>query len=160
MSNLSTEVFGDMSYLYEHIANRDSQQLNENSDHYDEETLETIADILATISSSMVHEGYSASGIISFLSSSSEQDIIEKYLSFDENILNESVVSEDYIVEQLELFDFAISEGLESLVAKAGSFLGRVASKPARMKAAERLLKSNNPERTAAAYQKIGRAHV
>ena len=155
MSNLSTEVFGDMSYLYEHIANRDSQQLNENSDHYDEETLETIADILATISSSMVHEGYSASGIISFLSSSSEQDIIEKYLSFDENILNESVVSEDYIVEQLELFDFAISEGLESLVAKAGSFLGRVASKPARMKAAERLLKSNNPERTAAAYQKL-----
>jgi hypothetical protein len=111
MSNLTTEVFGDMNYLYEHIANRDAQQLNENSDHYDEETTELVADILATISSSMVYEGYSANGIIAFLADSPEEDIIEKYLSFDENIIAESVVSEDYIVEQLEIFDFAISEG-------------------------------------------------
>jgi hypothetical protein len=159
MSNLTTEVFGDMNYLYEHIANRDAQQLNENSDYYDDEASEIVEDILATISSSMVYEGYSANAIITFLATSSEQDIIEKYLSFDENILAESTVSEDYIVEQLEIFDFAISEGLGSLIGKvakgAFSLAGRVASKPARMKAAERLATSNNPTRTAAAYQKL-----
>ena len=159
MSNLSTQVFGDMNYLYEHIANRDTQQLNENSDHYDEEGTELVADILATISSSMVCEGYSANAIITFLTTSPEQDIIEKYLSFDENILTESTVSEDYIVEQLEIFDFAINEGLGSLIGKVAkgalSLAGRVASKPARMKAADRLLKSSDPVRTAAAYQKL-----
>jgi hypothetical protein len=164
MSNLSTQVFGDMNYLYENIANRDAQQLNENSDHYDEETTELVADILATISSSMVYEGYSANAIITFLATSSEQDIIEKYLSFDENILTESTVSEDYIVEQLEIFDFAISEGLGSLIGKvakgAVSLAGRVASKPARMKAAERLATSNNPTRTAAAYQKLANKNI
>ena len=156
MSNLTTEVFGDMNYLYEHIANRDAQQLDENSEHYDEEATELVVDILATISSSMVCEGYSANAIIAFLATSSEQDIIEKYLSFDENILTESTVSEDYIAEQLEIFDFAINEGwADKLAIKAGSFLGRIASKPARMKAAERLSTSNNPARTAAAYQKL-----
>jgi hypothetical protein len=164
MSNLSTQVFGDMNYLYEHIANRDAQQLNENSDHYDEEASEIVEDILATISSSMVYEGYSANAIITFLATSSEQDIIEKYLSFDENILTESTVSEDYIVEQLEIFDFAISEGLGSLIGKVAkgalSLAGRVASKPARMKAAERLATSNNPARTAAAYEKLANKNV
>ena len=164
MSNLTTEVFGDMNYLYEHIANRDAQQLNENSDYYDEEGTELVADILSTISSSMVYEGYSANAIITFLATSSEQDIIEKYLSFDENILTESTVSEDYIVEQLEIFDFAINEGLGSLIGKVAkgalNLAGRVASKPARMKAAERLVKSNNPERTAAAYQKLANKNL
>ena len=160
MSNLSTEVFGDMNYLYEHIANQDAQELNENSDHYDEETTELVADILSTISSSMVYEGYSANAIISFLADSPEEDIIEKYLSFDENVITESVVSEDYIAEQLEIFDFAISENLLKLATKAASFLGRVASKPARMKAAQRLSTSNNPARTAAAYQKLANKNV
>ena len=164
MSNLTTEVFGDMNYLYEHIANRDAQQLNENSDYYDEEGTELVADILSTISSSMVYEGYSANAIITFLATSSEQDIIEKYLNFDENILTESTVSEDYIVEQLEIFDFAINEGLGSLIGKVAkgalSLAGRVASKPARMKAAERLATSNNPARTAAAYQKLANKNI
>jgi hypothetical protein len=102
MSNLSTEVFGDMNYLYEHIANRDAQQLNENSDHYDEEFAELVEDIISTISLSMVYEGYSANAIISFLADSPNEDIIEKYLNFDENVITESVVSEDYIVEQLD----------------------------------------------------------
>ena len=151
MSNLTTEVFGDMNYLYEHIANRDAQQLNENSDHYDEETTELVADILATISSSMVYEGYSANAIITFLATSSEQDIIEKYLSFDENILTESTVSEDYIVEQLEIFDFAINEGL---VGGAIKLLGRIASKPARMRVDKILSGAKNPERARELLQK------
>lgn len=101
MPNLSTQVFGDMNYLYEHIANRDAQQLNENSDHYDEEFAELVEDIISTISLSMVHEGYSANGIIAFLANSPNEDIIEKYLNFDENIITESTISEDYVQEQL-----------------------------------------------------------
>ena len=115
MSNLTTEVFGDMNYLYEHIANRDAQQLNENSDHYDEEFAELVEDIISTISLSMVYEGYSADGIISFLADSPEEDIIEKYLSFDENVIAESVVSEDYIVEQLDQLNEFVGAALRVL---------------------------------------------
>jgi hypothetical protein len=155
MSRISQDFINSVGYLYEEINIQQNDFLNEESQYYDEEASELVEDIIATISTSMVYEGYSAEGIIGFLADSSEESIIEKYLSFDENILTESNVSEDYIVEQLEIFDFAISENLLKLATKAGSFLGRVASKPARMKAAERLVKSNNPARTAAAYQKL-----
>jgi hypothetical protein len=155
MSRISQDFINSVGYLYEEINIQQNDFLNEESQYYDEEATELVEDIIATISTSMVYEGYSAEGIIGFLADSSEESIIEKYLSFDENILTESNVSEDYIVEQLEIFDFAISENLLKLATKAGSFLGRVASKPARMKAAERLVKSNNPARTAAAYQKL-----
>ena len=157
---MNKSFLDDIGYLYNNIAIRDTQILNEESEYYNEEFAELVVDILATISSSMVYEGYSANAIISFLETSSEQDIIEKYLSFDENILIESTVSEDYIIEQLEIFDFAISEGLGTILGKATSFIARVASKPARMKAAERLATSNNPARTAAAYQKLANNNI
>ena len=115
MSNLTTQVFGDMNYLYEHIANRDAQQLNENSDHYDEEFAELVEDIISTISLSMVHEGYSANGIISFLANSPNEDIIEKYLNFDENVITESTVSEDYIQEQLDQLNEFVGAALRVL---------------------------------------------
>ena len=155
MSRISQDFINSVGYLYEEINIQQNDFLNEESQYYDEEASELVEDIIATISTSMVYEGYSAEGVIGFLADSSEESIIEKYLSFDENILTESNVSEDYIVEQLEIFDFAISENLLKLATRAASFLGRVASKPARMKAAERLVKSNNPARTAAAYQKL-----
>jgi hypothetical protein len=112
MSNLSTEVFGDMNYLYEHIANRDAQQLNENSDHYDEEFAELVEDIFYNISYSMASEGYSANGILDFLSKSPEEEIIEKY--FDCTI-SEGLVSEEYILEQLEIIDEGIGSALKIL---------------------------------------------
>jgi hypothetical protein len=115
MSNLSTQVFGDMNHLYENITNRDAQQLNENSDHYDEEFAELVEDIISTIALSMVYEGYSANGIISFLASSPNEDIIEKYLNFDENVITESVVSEDYIVEQLDQLNEFVGAALRVL---------------------------------------------
>lgn len=105
MSNLSTEVFGDMNFLYEHIATKENEKLNENSEYYDEEFAELVENIISTISLSMVYEGYSAEGIISFLADFPEEDIIERYLNFDENILTESVVPEEYIQEQLVLLE-------------------------------------------------------
>jgi hypothetical protein len=106
-----------MNYLYENIANRDAQQLNENSDHYDEEFTELVEDIFYNISYSMASEGYSANGILDFLSKASEQDILEKYYDCT---ISEGLVSENYILEQLEIID----EGIGSLFKVLGKGIG------------------------------------
>ena len=125
MSNLSTQVFGDMNYLYEQIANRDAQQLNENSDHYDAEATELVEDIFYNISYSMASEGYSANGILDFLSKATEEEILEKYCDCT---ISEGLVSEDYILEQLEIID----EGIGSLFKILGKGLGMGAKALAR----------------------------
>ena len=159
MSRISQNFITNVGYLYEEISVQQQDFLNEDSQYYDAEAAEIVEDILSTISASMVCEGYSAEGIIGFLADSSEETIIEKYLNYDENILIESVVSEDHIVEQLELFDIAINEGLGSLIGKvakgAVSLAGRVASKPARSKIAQKLATSKNPEKTRQAAQRL-----
>ena len=151
----------DIGNIYQNIANSESQVLNEDSEYYDEELSELVEDIFSKISISMVYEGYSAEGVISFLENSEEDIIIQEYLNFDHRVLVEGKVSEDYILEQLEIFDFAINEGWkDKLITRSASFLGRIASKPARMKAADRLLKSSDPARTAAAYQKLANKNL
>jgi len=115
MSRISQDFIASVGYLYEEINIQQQDFLNEESDYYDEEATELVADILSTISSSMVCEGYSAEGIFSFLETSSDETIIEKYLNFDESFLTESVVGEDYIEEQLYLFDSTILEFLGAL---------------------------------------------
>lgn len=159
MSRISQDFINNIGYLYEEMSIQENDFLNEESQYYDEETTEIVEDILSTISVSMVYEGYSVEGIIGFLADSSEQDIIEKYLSFDENILIESVVSEDYIVEQLEIFDVAIEEGIGSLIGKvaqgAARLAGRVASKPARVKVANKIMASKNPERLVGSASRV-----
>jgi len=102
----------DIAYLFSEISNRDNNLLNEESDYYDEEVSESVEDILSCICLSMVHEGYSANAIIGFLADSSEQQIIEKYLNFNENIFHESVVPEEYIEEQLEILNEVIGAAL------------------------------------------------
>jgi len=159
MSRISQDFINSVGYLYEEINIQQEDFLNEDSQYYDAEAAELVEDILSTISTSMVCEGYSAEAIVGFLSDSSEETIIEKYLNFDENILTENTISEEYIVEQLELFDIAIDEGLGSLIGKvakgAVSLAGRVASKPARSKIAQKLATSKNPEKTRAAAQRL-----
>lgn len=150
MSRISQDFIKNVGYLYEEINIQQQDFLNEDSQYYDAEAAELVEDILATISTSMVYEGYSAEGIIGFLADSSEETIIEKYLSFDESILTESVVSEDYIQEQLELFDVAIDEGVgDKLLGgaiKLAGLAGRIASKPARKKVANIIQNSKRPE--------------
>jgi hypothetical protein len=102
----------DIAYLFSEISNRDNNLLNEESYYYDEEVSESVEDILSCICLSMVHEGYSANAIIGFLADSSEQQIIEKYLNFNENIFHESVVPEEYIEEQLEILNEVIGAAL------------------------------------------------
>lgn len=159
MSGISQDFINSVGYLYEEINIQQEDFLNEDSEYYDQEAAELVEDILSTISVSMIYEGYSANAVIGFLADSSEEEIVEKYLSFDENILTENTISEDYIVEQLEIFDIAIDEGLGSLIGKvakgAVSLAGRVASKPARSKIAQKLATSKNPEKTRAAAQRL-----
>jgi len=105
MSRISQDFINSVGYLYEEINVQQNDFLNEESEYYDAESAELVEDIISFISLSMIYEGYSASSIIGFLSDSSEEDILEKYLSFDENVLSESTVDKDYIEEQLELLE-------------------------------------------------------
>lgn len=161
MSRISQDFINSVGYLYEEINIQQEDFLNEESQYYDAEATELVEDILSTISSMMVYEGYSAEGIIGFLADSSEETIIEKYLNFDESILTESAISEDYIVEQLEIFDVAINEGLGTLIGKVAKgalgLAGRVASKPARMAVAKKMMQSKDPAKTAAAVDRLAR---
>ena len=118
MSRISQDFINSVGYLYEEINIQQNDFLNEESEYYDAEASELVEDILATISTSMVYEGYSAEGIIGFLADSSEQDIVEKYLSFDESILTESAVSEEYIEEQFQQLNEIIGAALR--IAGAG----------------------------------------
>jgi hypothetical protein len=105
MSGISQDFINNAVYLYEEINIQQNDFLNEDSEYYDQEAAELVEDILSTISVSMIYEGYSANAVIGFLADSSEEEIVEKYLSFDENILTESNVSGEYIEEQLEILD-------------------------------------------------------
>ncbi len=73
------------------------------------ENNEDFNDIVETVFSDLVYslasEGYSAKGIVSYLSHTSEQEIIEYYLNIGQI---ENKVSEEYVQEQINL----INEGL------------------------------------------------
>ena len=115
MSRISQDFINSVEYLYEGINIQQNDFLNEESQYYDEEATELVEYIIATISTSMVYEGYSAEVIIGFIADSPEESIIEKYLSFDESILTESNVSEEYIVEQIDILNEAIGSALKLL---------------------------------------------
>lgn len=120
MSRISQDFINNIGYLYEEINLHHNDFLNEDSEYYDQEATEIVEDIISTISVSMIYEGYSAEGVIGFLADSSEEKIIEKYLSFDESILTESIISEEYVTEQLELLENRL---------KAAASLGKAAFK-------------------------------
>ncbi len=105
MSKISQDFINNVESLYEEINTQQNDFLNEDSEYYDQEAAELVEDIISTVSVSMIYEGYSANAVIGFLADSSEEEIIEKYLSFDESVLNESTVSEEYIEEQLEILN-------------------------------------------------------
>lgn len=159
MSSISPDFIHSVESLYEEINVHNQDFLNENSEYYDAEMSYLVEDILSTISTAMIYEGYSASAVIGFLADSSEEDILEKYLSFDDNVISENTISEEYIQEQLEIFDYCIDEGLGSLIGKvakgAVGLAGRIASKPARSAVAKKLATSANPEKTRAAMQRL-----
>lgn len=94
----------------------------------DSETIEEIdnfaGDVYAAIVTSMLHEGYSASGILGFLSTASDEEILERFGDFNEDLITESTISEEYVIEQVEQLDEIVGAALRVLggAAKAAKF--------------------------------------
>ena len=94
----------------------------------DSETIEEIdnfaGDVYAATVESMLHEGYSASGILGFLSTASDEEILERFGDFNENLITESTISEEYVNEQVEQLDEIVGAALRVLggAAKAAKF--------------------------------------
>ena len=76
-------------------------------------------DVYAAVATSMLHEGYSASGILGFLSTASDEEIIERFGDYDENFIAESTISEEYVNEQVEQLDEFVGAALRVLGAGA-----------------------------------------
>ena len=133
MSGFSHSLVDDISFLYSNISQKNTEVLNEDSQYYDEEVAELVEDIFSKICLSMIYEGYSANAVISFLSNSSEDDILNSYLSFNENVIKESVISDEYIQEQLEILNEGIGSALKLLAKGVAPALrlGKVALKRA-----------------------------
>ena len=83
-------------------------------------------DVYAAVATSMLHEGYSASGILGFLSTASDEEILERFGDYDENFIAESTISEEYVNEQVEQLDEIVGAALRVLGAgaKAAKFAG------------------------------------
>ena len=81
-------------------------------------------DVYAAVATSMLHEGYSASGILGFLSTASDEEILERFGDYDENFIAESTISEEYVNEQVEQLDEFVGAALRVLGsgAKAAKF--------------------------------------
>jgi len=111
MSNLSHYIIEDVQNLYSHISETSQTEIDEIN--------EVAGDIYATVAYSMLHEGYSASGILGFLSTAPDEEILERYYNFDENLIAESTISEEYINEQVEQLDEFVGAALRVLGAAA-----------------------------------------
>ena len=111
MSNLSHYIIEDVQNLYSHISETSQTEIDEIN--------EVAGDIYATVAYSMLHEGYSASGILGFLSTAPDEEILERYYNFDENLIAESTISEEYINEQVEQLDEFVGAALRILGAAA-----------------------------------------
>ena len=91
--------------------------------HEETESVEEIdnfaGDVYSAVATSMLHEGYSASGVLGFLSTASDEDILERFGDFDENFITESTISEEYVNEQVEQLDEFVGAALRVLGAGA-----------------------------------------
>ena len=102
-------------YIIEDVYNIYSS-INEEADSETIEEIDNFAgDVYATIASSMLHEGYSASGILGFLSTAADEEILERFGDFNEDLITESTISEEYVNEQVEQLDEFVGAALRVL---------------------------------------------
>ncbi len=117
MSNLSGHIVGDIANLYSSINSKISED-------------EILEDICEVVLSSLICEGKTTNDIHDYLNNASVDDIIQLYENFDEKIITESVISEEFINEQLEQLDSdevagAIARLIDEGVGSALSALAR-----------------------------------
>lgn len=144
MSKISQDFIDDLGSLYENIHVKDQDFLNEESEYYEEETAELAEDIVLSLALTMFSEGYSAETFIKFLANSTEEDILEKYLTTDVTFISEETIHNDFVEEQLELLEVAgliklLGRGAKAAVSgiKAGVKATKSAVKKGVTKAAE-----------------------
>jgi hypothetical protein len=173
MSKISQDFINDLGSLYENIHIKDQDFLNEESEYYEEETAELAEDIVLSLALTMFSEGYSAETFIKFLANSTEEDILEKYLTTDVTFISEETIHNEFVEEQLELLEVAgliklLGRGVKSAASgiKAGAKATKSAVKKGVTKAAttgvegrigKQFAKSADPSRTAAAIEKVAK---
>lgn len=155
MSRITSNEVNGLMEAYAAVHN---PVLREEIEEEKKEIEEFSIDIIENAGNVLFSQGYDVYDLISYLADASEKTITEDYIAFSEgNVLLENVIaSDDYVEEQFEnlrnISEYLISEGLWD---SAMRFVGRVASKPARMAAGARLAQSANPARTAKAYERL-----
>ena len=98
MKSLSNLIVEDINILYNSIYNEE----------FTEEDKEIVEDIVSTISLSMIYEGYSAKAIQNFFENASYEELFYKYETFDESLISESTLPEEYIEEQIDILNEVI----------------------------------------------------
>ena len=127
MKPFNSLIVEDINHLYNSIYD---EQITE-----EEEAI--IEDIVSTVSLSMIYEGYSAKAIVNFFENASEDELLYRYETFDETVINESTLPEEYIEEQIEVFnEFWGAVGRGALTALKG--LKGLATSPAARAAASK----------------------
>ena len=173
MSKISQDFINDLGSLYENIHVKDQDFLNEESEYYEEETAELAEDVVLSLALTMFSEGYSAETFVKFLATSTEEVILEKYLTTDITFISEETIYSDFVEEQLELLEVAgliklLGRGAKAAASgiKAGAKATKGAVKKGVTKAAEagvekrvgkQFAKSTDPSRTATAVEKIAK---
>ena len=89
--------------------------INEEKDTQVEEIDNFAGDVYAVVATSMLHEGYSTSGVLGFLSTASDEEILERFGDFNESVITESTISEEYIQEQVQQLDEILGAALRVL---------------------------------------------
>ena len=107
-------------YIIEDVHSIYSSIQEENDAQSQAEEVENFAtDVYVAVATSMLHEGYSATGVLGFLSTASDEEILEKFGDYNETVISESTISEEYIEEQaqqLDEFVGALMRGASALV--------------------------------------------
>lgn len=104
-----------------------------------EEDKELIEDIISVVSTQMFYEGYSAKAVFSFLENASEEEILHIYVNFDESVIAESTVSEDYVEEQIKALNEAWGAALGRAALTGLKGLRGIVTSPAAKAAAQRV---------------------
>lgn len=117
--------------IVEDIANLYSSIYEQAESQEDQELLEDIVNVVCL---SMIYEGYSAKAVYNFFENANIDEIFYRYENFDESVISESTLPEEYIEEQIQVLNEFV--GALSRVVKSAFQAARHAPKGQRVAAA------------------------
>jgi len=169
MSRISQDFINNLSFLYEEIQVKDQDFLNEESEYYDEESVELVEDIIISLALSMFSEGYTAETFVKFLASSDEDVILEKYFNTDISFISEETIYNNFVEEQLELLEVAglikllgrgakaAASGMKATKGAVKAGVTKAATAGVEGRVGRQLARSTDPKRTVAAIEKVAK---